>query len=351
VVGSGIVGVCVAYNLVNRGCKVLLIEKEERSCRGATLKSWAWINANGKQPQSYQSLNMLAMKVWRECFSEHVDWCGTVLASHSTPSQPDPGYSIKVVRDCDLISLEPQLNRAGLDILGEMVLHHFPDEGLTEPEKFVEHLLQLAEKAGVRTIYGTEVESILAVDAADGATGAGSESVCGLGGRSAVRLRDSRTGRISAMRADVVVLANGTGVERLAATGGWSVPMVDRPGRLVRTAPLAAPRLRKIIVTPQVHLLQRPDGRVVIGESAERGGASSAAYAVAAAAAGDKGPAPAPMDDGGDAAYGRELLGRAAGLVPALAGATVEEVTLGHRPMPADGLPVIGFLENPAGGR
>ena len=355
VVGAGIVGVCVAYNLAKRGCRVVLIEKEERASQGATLKSWAWINANGKLPHSYQQFNILAMKIWRECFSEHVDWCGSLIASNKPPAQEDPSYRTEFVRESDIPRLEPQLSCTGLKELGGVTVHHFPDEGLTEPERFVHYLLRLAEEMGVRTMFGVEVESVFHIENSIGENSATSDSVDGLGGRSGVRLRTRHAG-LSCLRADVVVLANGTGVQHLAATAGWDVPMIDRPGRLVRTVPLPF-RLRKIVVTPHVHLLQRPDGHMVIGESAERGGASSVAYAVKATDDGGHGdPAVVPPLEAADgaaeeAAYARQLLGRAAHLVPALAAADVEEVTTGYRPMPADGLPVIGFLPTSGPGR
>jgi hypothetical protein len=162
-----------------------------------------------------------------------------------------------------------------------------------------------------------------------------------------VRFVPAGGGAAAELRADVVVLANGTGVEALAARAGVSVPLVSRPGVLARSAPVpGAARLRKIVVSPDLHILQRGDGCLSVGESKETGGASSAADAVTASAVGGGGGQPAPGS--GAPSHGSEdgarmmralrgLFGNAFAALPA------EAVTLGWRPMPADGLPIVGF--------
>ena len=127
--------------------------------------------------------------------------------------------------------------------------------------------------------------------------------------------------------------------------------MVSRPGLLAhaRLAGSVGAALGKIVVTPWLHILQRGDGRVVIGETAERGGASSGAYA----AGGGRSDAERREGEGGGGTgedemegFGKRMIERAGRLAPGLMrGAKLELVSVGWRPMPRDGLPVIGFLK------
>jgi glycine/D-amino acid oxidase-like deaminating enzyme len=61
VVGAGIVGLSVARELACKGVHVTVVEREEKAGSVATAKSWAWLNANGKQPLEYQQFSMMAM--------------------------------------------------------------------------------------------------------------------------------------------------------------------------------------------------------------------------------------------------------------------------------------------------
>ena len=92
------------------------------------------------------------------------------------------------------------------------------------------------------------------------------------------------------------------------------VPLVESPGALVHTAPQPR-RLGPVLLAPEAHVLQRPDGRLVVGRDF---------------AGGDVGLEPAA------------LLAAAAGVLPALAGVGPERRTLCRRVLSADGLPVLG---------
>ena len=119
---------------------------------------------------------------------------------------------------------------------------------------------------------------------------------------------------------DRAVIACGVDTPALAAGVGVRVPLVESPGALVHTAPQPR-RLGPVLLAPEAHVLQRPDGRMVVGRDF---------------AGGDVGLEPTA------------LLAAAAGVLPALAGVTPERRTLCRRVLPADGLPVLG---RSAGGR
>ena len=60
IIGAGIVGASVAYNLVKQGASVHLIDRGEPG-RGTTSTSFAWLNANQKTPRAYFDLNLAGM--------------------------------------------------------------------------------------------------------------------------------------------------------------------------------------------------------------------------------------------------------------------------------------------------
>jgi glycine/D-amino acid oxidase-like deaminating enzyme len=99
---------------------------------------------------------------------------------------------------------------------------------------------------------------------------------------------------------------------------GLKVPLKSSPGVLVHTAPLPA-LIERVVLAPAAHMKQKPDGRVVTGLGF--GGT----------------PSTDASREGGAA-----FLKIAASVLPELANATLEKVTLGYRPLPADEFPIVG---------
>ena len=127
---------------------------------------------------------------------------------------------------------------------------------------------------------------------------------------------------------DAVVLAAGVATTGLAEMAGVDVPQQESPGVVVRTEPLP-PVLRSVaaLYAPPpgkrgqpVHLRQSSDGVVLLGEGSQESLA---------------------RDDSPE--HAAEILARAAAYLPALAAVTPVPVPVGYRPMPVDGLPVLGY--------
>jgi glycine/D-amino acid oxidase-like deaminating enzyme len=121
---------------------------------------------------------------------------------------------------------------------------------------------------------------------------------------------------------DIVVLASGVNTPGLAQLAAVNVPLKDAPGILVHTAPQPL-LLDPIVQAPGVHFRQRLDGRIVVGGQIVAGAGTAETHAV---------------DSG-------EIFRQAVRFLPGLAGAAIEQVTLGYRVMPADEYPIIGFAE------
>ena len=318
-----------------------------------------------KRPLQYQSLNRLAMQAWKAMHPGLVSWCGALLLNGAEP-QKESSYSAEPIFTVDdVLMLEPALSRSHLEKLplSRTPVKHFPQEGLVDPQMAVMRYIEQAKSFGATFIYHARVSGYPWDVEGD------VKGVC-----------YSRSGgRVEELQADVVVLANGTGVERLAKAAGVRIPLLHKPGVLTWIQP-GALKLSKIIVSQDLHFLQRPDGLISVGESKETGGASSAAYAIGqTSASGSSEPEIDVEQADGEVkaeegrAIGERMLASAQRLVPALEGAKVAFVTRGHRPMPGtaapspscmlpvwacygasglrhclaeDGMPVVGFATN-----
>ena len=126
------------------------------------------------------------------------------------------------------------------------------------------------------------------------------------------------------MQVDALVLAAGVATVSLARQVGIEIPLVDSPGTLAWSHP-AALRDLPVILAPEVHFSQRPDGRWVVG--AEFGGGGEE-----------------PTEE-----VGRSLLQAAARYLPDLEGLELARTTRGRRPLAVDGHPVVGRAPGASG--
>ncbi|MGS5508156.1 NAD(P)/FAD-dependent oxidoreductase, partial [Escherichia coli] len=60
VIGAGVLGLSVARSLAQQGAKVTVFERSHVGA-GTSSTTFAWINSNGKTPESYHHLNALAI--------------------------------------------------------------------------------------------------------------------------------------------------------------------------------------------------------------------------------------------------------------------------------------------------
>jgi hypothetical protein len=115
----------------------MITAKDTHTCfNQATAASWAWINANGKEPKIYQELNMLAMKVWDHMLPRMVHWCGTLVVTHKAKQAVSEYTALEVSLD-EAKALESALDftpSARVNVGWDThKVFHFPQEGLVEP--------------------------------------------------------------------------------------------------------------------------------------------------------------------------------------------------------------------------
>ena len=307
IAGGGIIGANLAYRLAQRGAAVTLLERT-RPATGATANSFAWINATySKQPWAYFQLNRLGIQAWQQLDRElpgelplrwggSVEWYGDERRAAEFREEIRHhqawGYPTHVVDERRLRELERHVEPGRVALAA-----HAEIEGSADPVGATDVLLARAARAGAHVVYPAEVTGL-----------------------------DERNGRLRAVRtsagdveADVLIVACGTDTPRVAAMAGVRVPLKESPGVLVHTAPMPA-TLERVVLSPIAHMKQKPDGRIVTGSGF--GGT--------------------PTTDASREA-GERFLRTASAVLPVLGEAALEKVTLGHRPLPQDEFPVIGF--------
>lgn len=128
------------------------------------------------------------------------------------------------------------------------------------------------------------------------------------------------------IRPATIVIAAGAETTALADRLGWDIPMEPSPGFLAVTKPTRQIAKETVYVSPAVgpsiHLRQLDDGRVLIGERSQEHVVREPTTA-----------------------HARALLHQATRSFPSLAEAEVDHFTLEWRPMPRDGMPIIGPLQ------
>ncbi len=307
IVGAGIMGASIAYHLSKRGARVTVLEKQ-RPGAGATEKSFAWINAFSKLPRSYYDLNLYGIAGWRRLSLEiadlQVEWGGSV--QWARPEEAEAmrkniarleqwGYAAHRVDESEIQKLLPGCAP------GPVAAACFAEqEGTVDPMQALGSLLKSAQKLGTTVEYPCEVTGISAA-----------------GGR--VRGVETTRGQIEA---DFLVLAAGVDTPRLAAMLQVDVPLKESPGLLAHTAP--APRmLERLAFAPGANIKQNPDGRIVTGS--DFGSAST-------------------LDTSKE--FGEKLLEKARRFLPRIKETHLETVTLGHRVLPKDDHPIVGFVKS-----
>lgn len=299
IVGAGIIGASIAWHTARIGAQVIVIDAGEPGGI-ATRNSLAWINASWGNRADYFRLRARAMEEWRRLERElpaiRVGWTGGLLwdlppdrLEAFAAEHESWGYGIRRVARAEAQRIEPQL---------------------AEPPDFAVHV---AEEGAVEPTDATL--ALLAAAADLSAT---------IVGRTPARAIVSRAGRVVGIRtdtghldADVVIVAAGTGTAKLMATAGLSLPINAPANLFIATTPHTR-TLNGLVMAPAMHLRQTLDGRIV-----------------AAAGIGGREPAEAA----------RALFASLQGILRSGSGLSLASHVLAHRPIPADGLPIVGPVE------
>ena len=320
VAGAGIVGASIAYHLARAGASVTVIDKQGPATH-ASRGTFAWINATwAKQPRHYHALSQDGVANWRdlqESLQLPVRWGGSLewfdsderqeLLATQIAEQVEWGEPARMVDASEIAALEP-----GLNIDPGVSAAYSPNDGAVDPIIATQSLLGAAERFGATVSYPCEL-----LDAS----------------MSGGRLASVETS-IESIRADRLVLATGAAPGPPGVVAGIDVPQRSTPGIIALTRPM--PRLlNRIVVAPGIHMHQRDDGRIVLGE--QDGAPDNEAHALRLEGRPNDFP-----DEIIARQHGDRMLDIAARFVPDIGGAEFEAAYIGWRPLPLDGHPVLG---------
>jgi glycine/D-amino acid oxidase-like deaminating enzyme len=324
VIGGGIIGTSVAYHLARDGAEVTLLERGTLAGR-ASRGTFAWINATwAKQPRSYHAFNQAGLLGWKRLQADleiPVRWGGSLEWFPSAERQAWLAVQIDeqvawgepaemLTRDAAM-ALEPKV-----DFGDKARVAYSPNDGAVDPVLATRLLAKAAVQLGASVRENCAVTGV-SVNEAGGAV---LQTGCG------------------AVEVDDYVLATGADPEAIAQLADIEIPQRSTPGVIVLTRPM--PRLiNTIIVAPGVHIHQREDGRIVLGE--QDGAPDTAAHAERLRGRPTEFPEPAFAEQ-----HAYRILNIAEQFVPGILAAEIEDVIIGWRPLPLDGHPVLGRSPN-----
>jgi glycine/D-amino acid oxidase-like deaminating enzyme len=309
VVGCGLVGAAVARELALRGVQALVYEARSPGA-GTSGTTFAWVNSYNKPPRPNHDLNVAGIRA-------HADLQAEVPAGPRWffqtgnlvwPEREDVtarleswGYPVRRITIREARALEPDLH---LSARTDGLLF-LPEEGYVLPAVLIARLLGEALDLGAELRCPAHVQGFEPV--------AGGVRMWLEGGSSDL--------------VDAVVSCAGRWTAALLGDAGYTLPMVDPDARgstavgfLAYTHP-APVRLTRVLTTPRLHV--RPDGggRLVLQA----------------------------LDlDAGAGPTGRELTRRLAALLKRGEHAALESIRVGRRALPADGLSVVGHVDDGA---
>ncbi len=302
IVGAGIIGAASAYYLAKAGSKVAVLD-ESNSRNSATLASFGWINSHNPDNANYFRLRMESQKLWRALSADYpdlpiqfpgsIDWdmdASSIDAEFNKYRQLD--YECELVGRSQIENLSPHLKSPP-----ELAIHKF-DEGTADPQRIARAFIVLAKEHGAKFHDNTKVQAV----------------EIGTNDKWKVLATEET------FRADALLLCAGIKTPTLLRELGIRLPTDNKHGLLVSTSPLDI-RIDKIISAPDFHFWQRTDGTLLAGRNQ----------------AGD-------MDSQSTDALLSSLTEKLSRYVPNGSKLEFDKVIKGTRPVPLDGMPVVGQI-------
>lgn len=299
IIGAGITGAALAFQLARHKEDVTVVATHTNGGL-ASAASFGWLNASYYLGHPHYHLRHEGLAAHRRLLDAvpglPTSWPGCLWYEATGPAQEETaadlaelGYRVDRLTRRQIADRLPALGPVPETAL------FFPEEGVADPGVLARALIAAA---GARVITAT-VQDLTHAQ-----------------GRVTGVLTDLGT-----MQADRVILATGTGTPALLSPFGYTLPMLKRPGLMIRTNPLP-PICPVVLATPDQEVRQDREGRLV-----------------------------APASAGHQSDHAESL-----GAFPVVVNATLQrlrvlfpgqDIHFAHqamalRPVPGDGLPVVG---------
>jgi glycine oxidase len=301
VIGGGIIGLSLAIELRKNGVSVLVVERGEPGREASHAAGGMVVDCGMETPAALQALATASARMYPEFVRQlQVDSGinadlrdqGTILVS-SAEHESNLALSSARLSAAQLAELEPALE---VDVHPAFYLK----ERSVDPRGLTAAALAAAKHVGVDVSSGEEVTS--------------------------VNLSD---GRVCSVTTKKTTFHCGKVVNCAGAWSGQIAPRAfpTRPvkGQMLCLISPARGLLKHVIRAPEVYLIPRSDGRVLVGATVEEAG----------------------FDKRTDVATIQRLHRAALALVPELRNAKILEDWAGLRPGTPDGLPILGAAGTP----
>ena len=306
VVGAGIIGSSIAYELSKRGVKVTLIDKNApgSACSGS---SFSWINATyPKKPYSYNLFSQLGINAFhlvQKELSLDIKWNGSLEWSSKTKDQEKliesvnklqsyPRYTpTSVIGYRKASKLEPYINFKG----NENIIFSKAD-GAINPKDAISKMIDAIKKNGGSVLYPCKFEKIIETN------------------DSFSKIKTS----MGILKSENIIFCNGVDIDNSFNINFLKNP---RPGVIIKTKPKKK-LINSVVYGPKIHAHQQSNGQLIIGEQIT-----------------------APIKEN-STTHIKRINKHIKNMVRGVSDLNPSEVLIGWRPIPKDDLPIIGRFKN-----
>lgn len=300
VIGGGIIGLSLSIELRKKGAAVLVVERGEPGREASHAAGGMLVDCALETPAALQSLATASTRMYPEFVYEMEVESGLKvdLRDQGTILLSSPKHASHLALQAarlpePLAELEPALTVTELPAL-------FLQERSVDPRALVHAAWQAAKRRGVDFSSGDEVTE--------------------------VNISDSRVSGVSTIKTSFLA------PKVVNCAGAWSGQIgphsfPTRPVKGQMLCLIMQPRdlIKHVIRSPEVYLIPRSDGRLLVGTTVEEAGFNKRT----------------------DVAVIKRLHDAARRLVPKLADARILESWAGLRPGTPDGLPILGATTTP----
>jgi glycine oxidase len=302
VIGGGIIGLSLAIELRKRGGEILVVERGQPGREASHAAGGMLVDCSLETPAPLQPLALASARMYPDFAQElqlesgvNVDLRdnGAIVFPPPEHVHERPGITLETLLPASLAELEPALAETKRPAF-------LLKERSVDPRALTSAALATAKRRGVDISSGEEVTAVNVSD------------------RKALGVKTTKTSFIAA--------------KMVNCAGAWSGEIAPHPfptrpvkGQMLCLVSPSRGLLKHVIRAPEVYLIPRSDGRILVGTTLEDAG----------------------FDKRTDANTIKRLHRAAIALIPELKNAKILEDWAGLRPGTPDSLPILGATATP----
>ena len=297
VVGGGIIGLSLSRALHQHGLRVLVVERSEPGREASSAAAGMLADGMLETPTQLQGIASASARMYPEFVQELQDESGVNVDLRSQGTLFFPSEK-ELSEHAPQFSLPQPIHDLEPELVAENRPAFFLNERSVDPQALVTAALKAAKHRGIDISSGTTVTELLMAQ-----------------------------GRVAGVKTDKTTYPAGAVVNCAGAWAGQLSPFPIRPvkGQMLCVIDETRKLLRHVIRSPEVYLVPRSDGRLVIGATLEEAGF-------------DKRTNPDTI---------RRLQQAAIRMLPKLKNTSIHDAWAGLRPGTPDNLPILGAATPP----